>query len=486
MRTLNLKKTLGKAALLTGSSLLFLGCGGLRKYERPADPIAEDAAFVLPEQGFSAVEPVADWWSQVPDERVHDLVSDAFAYNHDLRMAMANLRASRELARARGYDRFPTVTLSGSATTERTSEEVAGTDTGLEYEAYSVGLTGSWELDLFGRVSQKIAVARADLAVSEADLRNVYVTVAADVVQAYIDLRGAQARLAVAEKNLGNQEETVSLTRSLVDAGRGSELDVARARAQLESTRASLPTIRGQVDVALSQLALLTGRLPDALDETLGRPAPIPSIPPTIAVGNPGDLLRRRPDVAAAEQQLAKAVAIYNIETTDLFPQVSILGSLGFLSTSLSDLLTGDALTWSFGPTITWSALDIGRQKAEMRAADASADAALAQYEKSVLTALKDVDDALSRFSHESERRVGLQEAVKAAADAVRLARVRYDAGLESFLPVLDAERTLLLLETQLASSDEITAGRLVAVYRALGGGWEGQPTRLDQEEEAE
>jgi len=250
-------------------------------------------------------------------------------------------------------------------------------------------------------------------------------------------------------------------------------LDTARARAQLDATLALVPPLKAAVKHAIYRLGVLTGQQPTALESELAPPAPIPALPPLVNIGNPAELLRRRPDIRYAESTLAAATARIGVETSDLFPRVTFNGNLGVQANEFSRLFANGADTYSFGPAITWTALDLGHVLARIKAANARAEAQLAAYEKSVLNALEEAENALVDFGHEQVRRDYLRASERSATQAMALARQRYEGGIADFLPVLDAQRTQLLIQAQLAASETRTATSLVAIYKALGGGWE-------------
>jgi len=252
-----------------------------------------------------------------------------------------------------------------------------------------------------------------------------------------------------------------------------TELDTARARAQLNATLAVIPPVEGAVKHSIYRLSVLIGQQPAVLESELAPPAPLPGLPRLVNIGDPADLLRRRPDIRAAERSLAAATARIGVETANLFPRVFFNGNLGWSANHLSGIGVSGSDTYSFGPQITWAALDFGHVSARIRAAHARADAQLATYERTVLTALEETEDALVDFGREQSRRDYLRESVRSATEAMALARQRYDGGVADFLPVLDAERTQLDVEAQLARSETQTATSLVAIYKALGGGWE-------------
>lgn len=466
--------------VMTVLGLLALSCAPMKTYEKPEPPQLGSYPKTLAQHMFDHAQPIGEWWTLFEDPYLAKLVEQGLKQNLDVRIALANLRQSRAQLRAQGFDRLPTVTAQGSAATIRESEFLFPSPDPT-YELYDVGFDAFWEIDLFGRVSQRIETAEATARISVAEAQGVYVSVAAEIARNYIFLRGAQHQLDVARRNEKNQADTYNLIKVLADGGRSNDLDVSRARTNLARTRANIPPLESQVEVAIHALSVLVGQQPYALAETLSVVKPLPTVPAQLVIGDAALMLQRRSDIQAAEQAYRRTIAQYNLETTDIYPTISIAGALGFSATSLSDLVSGDAFRYRLGPTIRWSAFDLGRQRAQVAAADAESVAVLAQFERTVLRALQEVADGMSLFAYEEARRDQLQEAAKASADAARLARLRYEAGLDNFLDVLDAERTLLETELELARSEVNMATNLVALYKALGGGWEGRP--LEPEE---
>jgi multidrug efflux system outer membrane protein len=456
-------------------SAALVGCATFEDYTPPDNPkgtAATDLTAVNTER-FIAAAPVASWWREFNDPQLAALVDEALQANLDVKIAIANLYKARAIARESGFDRFPTVTSSASYARERLSREgISGAPLDRTVNNYSAGFDAFWELDLLGRVSQRIDAQEALEQAAEADLDHVYVSIGAEVARVYVELRGAQYRLDIAERNAKNQQSTFDLTKKLENGGRATGLDVARAETQLSLTRATIPPLQAEVSANINRLSVLTGRVPDALREDLSGKKPLPSLPVGVAVGDASSLIKRRPDIRQAERELAAAVAQYNVATTDLFPTVNILGSIGFLATNLSSFGAG-ALAASVGPTINWRAFDLGRVQAQIDQNDAAAQAALANYGKVALEALEETQTALSNFSREEERRAMLQRAAKSSRTAANLARQRFDQGADTFLNVLDAERTQLESEDALARSEIDAASDLIAIYKALGGGWE-------------
>jgi multidrug efflux system outer membrane protein len=299
------------------------------------------------------------------------------------------------------------------------------------------------------------------------------VSLISELARTYFELRGVQHELDVARRNADNQRETLKITQARLDGGRGTELDVARARAQLNSTLAVIPPLETSISRSIHHLSVLTSQQPTALTAELKDPAPMPALPQLVAISNPEDLLRRRSDIRAAERQLAATTARIGVEVSDLFPRVTFNGRVAVQATSFSGLGAAGSDAYLFGPRISWAALDLGHVRARIQAANARTEAALAMYEKTVLTSLEETENALVQFGREAVRRDFLDESAKASETAARLARQRFDNGATDFLTVLDSERVMLEAQSQLAESQTRAATALISVYKALGGGWE-------------
>ncbi|HWP93411.1 MAG TPA: efflux transporter outer membrane subunit [Thermodesulfobacteriota bacterium] len=453
--------------------LILTGCMVGPDYKQPQMQVSRKFANES-EKGLSTSEVETSWWRGFNDERLNRLIDLAIAGNHDLRIATARLRQSRALRLETQFDLFPTVTSQASYTRERLSEaQVQEEGFDRDIDLFNAGFDATWELDFFGRVRRSIEAATAEVEASEAVRRDVIVSLLAEVARNYFELRGAQNQLEVARRNAENQEQTLELTIALLEGGRGTELDTSRARAQLNSTLATIPPLETAIKRAIYRLSVLVGQEPTALEAELSEPENLPSLPKLVAVGTPEALLRRRPDIRFAERTLAAETARIGIATADLFPRITFTGSIALEAESFSGLGDSGSGTFFLLPRIFWAAFDLGRVRARIKAADASAEAALAQYEQTVLLALEETENALVDFGRQQMRQDFLRQSAEASEKAVELAQLRYRYGVADFLTVLDAERTLLEAQDQLAQSETSTATALVAVYKALGGGWE-------------
>jgi NodT family efflux transporter outer membrane factor (OMF) lipoprotein len=459
-------------ALLPFLLALVSGCMVVGRDYKAPQLQAPEAFTNEAQEGVSTNGVETSWWRGFQDNTLNQLVEQALTNNHDLRVAAARLREARALLSETEFDRYPTVTSQASYTRERASEALAATRD-RDIELYDTGFDATWELDLFGRVRRSVEASSAEVGVAEANRRDVVVSLLAEVARNYFELRGTQNRLAVARRNAENQRQTLALTMALLEGGRGTELDTSRAEAQLTSTLASIPPLETVVKQVMYRLGVLIGQQPTALEPELSDPLPLPTLPTLVALGRPEDLLRRRPDVRVTERNLAAATANVGVATADLFPRVTLAGSVALQATSFSGLGGSGSDTFAVGPGIFWAAFDLGRVRARIRAADARTEAALAQYEQRVLLALEETENALVAFTRQQARRDLLRASAQASEKAQNLAHLRYQFGVADFLTVLDAERTLLEAQDRLADSETLTATILVAVYKALGGGWE-------------
>jgi multidrug efflux system outer membrane protein len=455
------------------------GCAVGPNYHRPETPV--DSQFAnSAEPGLAAGDTIENYWLGFSDATLAGLVEDALGHNKDLAVAEANLRAARAVRRLTGFDQFPTVTFSGGYSRNLDAQEqLPGVDRhDREFDVAQAGFDGLWELDLFGRVRRNVEAARADVGVSAATLQDARVSVIAEVARDYFILRGLQDQLGLTQRNAENQFNTLKLTRTRLEAGRGNQLDTARAEAQWQTTLASIPSLEASIATTTYRLSVLTGRQPTALNASLAPPAPPPALPPINSIGTPEQLLRRRPDVRTAERRLAGATARVGVAVGDLFPKVTLTGEIGYFGPTFGELGSGDSRFFSFGPSISWAAFDLGRVRARIGSAKALTDAALAAYEGAVLGALEDTEGALISYGRSQTRRDALQVAAAASDKAADLAQKRFEGGLIDFLEVLDAERTALSAELLLSQSRTDAATSLIAVYKALGAGWRASPAK--------
>lgn len=475
-----------QASLALATTLFLSACAVGPDYVRPDTPTpAQFVRKAAVAETVATPEPDAAFWRAFDDSLLTRLVEQALVANHDLRIALAQYDRANALLRGAKFDRYPTLTGQAEASDHRSSADqlpgVARAD--RDFDNYSAAAHASWELDLFGRVRRGVEAQRAEAAGSAADLYALQVAIVAEVADGYLELRGLQERLRVATRNADNQRETLRLVQARADAGGGSDFDTARARAQLEATLSRVPALEAAAAVQMHRLAVLTGQTPDALVGVLDAPSTLPALPPPLDPGTPGQLLRRRPDVAAAEERLHAATARIGVATADLFPRFTLGGLIGSQAVDTGALFGRDSETRVVALGIDWSFLDIGRVRARIAASNAEAEGELARYQQSVLHALEDTENALVRYGRTRSEDAHLESAARDSAEAARLARVRYDAGATGLFEVLDAERTQLQAQDAFADARTRSATSLVALYRALAGGW---PQRLPERQVAD
>ena len=417
---------------------------------------------------FSADSFDPRWWRQLEDPVLDELENAALAANHDIRSALARLDQSRAIFDEERRRRYPTATANAFVDV-REQGQPGFSDQPARVTTYRVGLDASWELDFFGRVRSAIAAASANADSFEAALESVRVSVAADVARNYFELRGIQQQLAVLDRSLANQRETLRLTVVRRDAGFGEEQDVASASARVAAIEAAVPPLRTALAVREHRLGVLTGRIPGQLAETVA-PRAYPVLARSIALGPPDQLLTRRPDVRVAERRLAVAAASAGVAAADLYPRITITGVLGLLAGRGSLLGSSDSRLWAVTPALQWSAFDIGSARARLRGAHAATAEALAEYEKTMLLALEETETALVMYRQRQERLVSLTDEVRESTRAAGIARARYREGVTDFLSLLDAERTALQAEDNAAAAEAEVFTALVGLYRAVGG----------------
>jgi len=463
-----------RKGLSIGLVLFFLsGCAAVGPdFVRPEIPLpdewkAEGEGGLV--EGEPDPEALAAWWTVLEDPTLTGLIEGALEGNLDLEEARARIREARARRGISGADRFPTLDASGSYTSSHSSENAG---TGDRSELFALGFDAGWEIDLFGGVRRAIEAYEADLEASREDYQDVLVSLVAEVALNYVELRTSQARLATAEANLAAQAETYELAGFRAEAGLASALDVEQARYNLESTKAQIPTLRTELVAAENRLAVLLGECPGHVNERLAGPASIPVARLEIAVGVPAQVLGRRPDVRRAEQELVAQTARVGEATAELYPKITLFGSIGLESLSAGDLFTGGSWAESFGPGISWPVFQAGSIRKNIEVQDALQEQALLRYESAVLAALEEVENAMTAYAEEQLRRASLLEASRAAERAVDLALNQYASGLIDFQDVLDAQRSLLTFQDQLASSEGTVTSDLIRLYKALGGGW--------------
>ncbi|MEO0650000.1 MAG: efflux transporter outer membrane subunit [Planctomycetota bacterium] len=441
----------------------------------------------LPE-GLDTRDPkeLANWWDTLGDPTLSDLIRRSIDSNRDLRASLARLRQVRAARQIAGAEFLPTIGGGGAATR---SDAGAGAQTD-----YSASVDATWEIDLFGGLARGVEAAEADLEAAEQSLIDVLISLTSEVALEYIQTRSIQQRLEIARRSEEIQAETFELVDSRAEAGLVTQRDVEQARANLASTRASIPTLTANLTRSRNALAVLLGQTPGTLDEELATDNPIlPEIPPDVAIGVPAEALRRRPDVRAAERNLAAETARIGVAESDLYPKLFLDGSVGVSAASASGLFSDPSNLFSVGPRVTWNVFDFGRTRSRIEAQEQVAEEALATYEQTILRAVEDVYGSVVDFAQEKLRQVQLEQALSSTEESRLLALDQYTAGLTDFVVVLDADRSLLGFEDDCAQSRAAVATNLVRLYKSLGGGWQAldqvnanEAERIAAEEEAE
>ena len=454
------------------AALALSACAVGPKYLSPTPNAPSQGALIEAGKSpaFTGDQPPGEWWSLFGNAELDRLVKEALVANTDLRVAAANLAQARAVLRETRAGRLPTTNMSASGGYGR--QNVAGIGT-VEGESYDVGLDVGYQVDLFGRIASAVRASRADADAVQAAFDLTRITVAAETTRAYADVCSYNRQITVADQTLQIQERTFNLTQRLFEGGRATRLETGQAGALLEQTRAAIPTLTAQRSAALYRLAVLTGKPPaEAPQSVLDCQTP-PELNQPIPVGDGASLLARRPDIRGAERRLAAAAARVNVATADLYPSISLGGSIGSTAGSISGLGSSDAFRFSLGPLISWSFPNMEIARSRLKQAEAGADAALATFDGIWLGALEENESALARYAGELDRLASLKRAAAHASEAARIARLRYEAGRENFQVVLDAERSVAQIDASVAQSEQQRANYLVSVFLALGGGWQ-------------
>jgi multidrug efflux system outer membrane protein len=421
-----------------------------------------DAA-VISEQSFDP-----RWWQQFEDPVLDELVGRALVANHDVRIAVARVDQARAIFDDAANDRFPVVT-AGAAVDHRDQAIPGFSEEPVRLTTYRLGFDAFWEIDVFGRIRSQIRAAAATAESLAADVDDVRVSVAAEIARNYFELRGLQQQLAVADRSLTNQRETLRLTEVRRDAGFGEEQDVASAGARVAAIEASIPPIRSAIAERTHRIAVLLAVRPGELGIDLS-PRPYPALAKELAIGEPDTLLRRRPDVRSAERRLAAATAREAVAAAELYPQITVTGFLGLLAGRGNLLNVSDSRAWAVTPALSWAAFDLGSARARLRGVEGFTRESLADFEQVVLRAIEETENALVNYREEQERLVKLADQARESTRAATIARVRYREGVVDFLALLDAERTQLQAEDAVAQAEAGVFTSVIALYKALGG----------------
>ncbi len=441
--------------------------------------------------GREATPDLTGWWHVLADPTLDELVELALANNLDVAKALARLREVRARRLSVRGELAPAMDARAGYSRQRTSQAIGSFDNGdtdpgndgqavgfsPERDIYSTGFDASWELDIFGGRRRALEQAGAEAGAAGADLAEVRASLVAELVTNYVEMRSLEQRIEIARANVAVQADTRDLAEARYRAGLTGELELQQATYSLADTRSRIPDLERSLVEARNRIAVLTGAAPGERDELLGRgTGEVPVAPAEVAVGLPVDLLRRRPDVARAERNLAAATAAVGVATADLYPKLSLTGSFGFSAVDLADIGSAASRTFDLGPSLRWRVLDFGRIRNEIAARSAAVAPALADYEAPVLAALEETENAVAAWSREQAKREHLAEGAAAARLAEQLATTQYVSGVVDFQQVLEAQRALRGFEDSLAASEATVTTRLVAVYKALGGGFAPEP----------
>ncbi len=462
-------------ALLTG------GCANIPSvgpdYHKPTTKAPTQWTEPLIGGETNSAAATAAWWKNFHDAELDSLITRAVNSNLDLRIAQSRVREARAQFSGASADLWPTVDAGGGYSRFRASENSPLLDTmhlpSYEDNLHVAGFDAAWEIDVFGGKRRAVEAAKAHLSGAEFGQRDVLVTLLGEVARNYVELRGYQTRLAIANQNIEAQEKSLAITQNRFTNGLATDLDVQQALTVLSTTRAAVPTLESLVQTTTHRVEVLLGQQPGTLQTELAEAAPIPAQPPQVPVGLPSELLLRRPDVSRAERQLAAATANIGVAKSDLFPKFFLTGLAGLESASADDWFTSGSRFWSVGPTVQWRIFDAGRIRANIKVKNAQQEQALAAYEQTVLMAFEEVENNLVLYAKEQVRRRSLQDAVNASQKTLDTANRLYASGLTDFIHVLDAERSLFQTQDALAQSDRTVSANLIALYKSLGGGWE-------------
>jgi len=462
---------------LTLFSLGITGCSQARvKYTPPVStPLAQAQSWSTPLAGGETATPARDqtlsqWWATLNDPVLTSLEERAVQGNLDLKKAEAKIRQARAQREYARLGLLPSAVGSASASGSHSGSGFGPTGSA---ETSSVSIDASWEPDFYGKLRGTVNAYSADLGAAQESLRDVLVSLTAEVALNYVSARSYQEQITITQANLKSFEQTYDVTVARYQSGLATELDTEQARMNVQATRASLPALETNLQTAVNHIAVLLGERPGAINDELAAARPVPSVPVEIAVGVPADLLRRRPDIRNAERQVAAQTARLGVTKADLYPSFTLSGSLGLTSMSISKLFSTDAFVASIAGSVQHTLFDRRKIRENIKIQDALLDQTVTTYDSTVLTAMEDVENALTGFAKEQVRRKSLAESASSAEHASKLANDLYGAGLKDFLTVLDAQRSQLSLQNELAQSDATITQNLIRLYKALGGGWD-------------
>jgi NodT family efflux transporter outer membrane factor (OMF) lipoprotein len=424
------------------------------------------------------------WWSVLNDPVLDGLIQRASVDNLDLREALWRIRESRASLAVVSGQYYPDVDAAGYYSRERWSENGLFPGTGDQINLHSIGFDSVWEIDVFGRISRSVESAGASYEASIEDYRDVLVALYAEVARNYVQMRAFEKRITYAQGNIQLQRKTLKLTQDRFDAELVPRLDVAQAELILADTESAVPALRILQTEAINRLGVLLGEQPGELDEQLSTKEGIPEPPETINLGIPAELLRQRPDIRSAERQLAAQTAQVGVATAALYPSFSLSGAFALEATDFSKMDNWSSRSYAFGPSFRWNIFDGNRVRSGIKVEEARTEQLIARYEKTVLAALEEVENAMVAYAQERDRKEALARSVVAAQESVELVQEIYRNGLTDFQNVLDMQRALSVQQDKLAESEGNVAANLIRIYKSLGGGWSTKDSSSESKDE--
>jgi multidrug efflux system outer membrane protein len=473
-----MKKILIPFLCVTISMGLLNGCMSVGPdYEAPETPVPDAWNKAVQDEFKTGAPDLETWWTVFGDETLNGLIEKASTNNLSLKAAAARVEQAAALRGVSASQYFPEIAGVAGATAVRTPKDQTLPGASREDEIYDAGLSMTWELDVWGRIRRSVESADASLQATVEDYRDIMVLLYADVAINYIDVRTAQERIAIAENNLKKQQGTQELTKNRYDSGLVPALDVSQSKLNTSRTASRIPLLKQKLVESINRLSVLIGDMPYALQQELEQSMPIPNAATGVAVGLPAELLRQRPDIRRAERELASQNARIGATTAELYPALTLPGTLALESITSGDVFSSGNTAYSFGPQVRWSLFNGKRIRSQINAEEAATKVALNDYEQTVLLALEEVEDFMSAYANEQDREEYLAAAATAAQDSVDLVSELYKSGLTDFQNVLNMEQALLIQQDELTVSKGLISGYLVGVYKALGGGWNPEPT---------
>jgi NodT family efflux transporter outer membrane factor (OMF) lipoprotein len=461
--------------------MLFLAaCSVGPDYQEPAMDIPQQWGNDIKDN--TAIKEQLEWWQSYNDPLLNELISEASLSNLDLKAAFARIREARASLSSAEASLYPQINASGSYSHNENSlntpvtssqNRPSSASTNRYFDLYKVGLDASWEIDLFGRLRRAEEAASAILDAQIEDGHATFLTLIADIAQNYITLRGAQQQLEITQNFYNAWNHIYQLNQDLYKAGLATDIDVAQAKSYRDQAKANLSPLESTLKNSIHNLSVLSGKNPTALYSRLTEKKPLPRVPAEIFTGLPSDLLKRRPDIRKAERDLAAATAQIGLAVGDLFPKFSLTGTIGYQSNKGSNLIAPRSSFYSFGPGFSWPIIDFGRIQSAIEAKTAARDESFFLYEKAVLSAFKDVENALVNYAQETERSTNLTLSFEASKNAADISMARYKSGLLSFINVLQAETTYHTNALAKVQSEVTLLLNTVTLYKALGGGWQ-------------